>query len=110
MFTVSDAFMLSVGHVPVTVTGTVPGVFGAVHAVFCCAGLANEPVGALHSYVTTHPIESCAVAVSLEVPPTSTVHGLHCASTVSVCCGAGAVTGGGGGGGSATGIPATPGW
>ena len=28
--------------------GTVPGVFGAVHAVFCCAGLANVPVGALH--------------------------------------------------------------
>ena len=48
MLTVSDAFMLSVGQVPVTVTGTVPGVLGAVHTVFCCAGLANVPVGALH--------------------------------------------------------------
>ena len=48
MLTVSDADMLSVGQVPVTVTGTVPGVFGAVHTVFCCAGFANVPVGALH--------------------------------------------------------------
>ena len=40
--------MLSVGQVPATVTATVPGVLGAVHAVFCCAGLANVPVGALH--------------------------------------------------------------
>src|ERR671919_490611 len=56
----------------------------------------------------TQPIESCAVAVTFDVSPTVTVHGLHCASTVSVCCGA-TGGGGGGGGGSGTGLPATPG-
>src|SRR5687768_5155702 len=57
----------------------------------------------------THPIESCAVAVTFDVSPTVTVHGLHCASMVSVCCGF-STTAGGGGGGSGTGLPATPGW
>ena len=43
----------------------------------------------------TQPIESLAVAVTLR-SPTSTVHGLHSASMVSVCCGAGGGVGGGG--------------
>src|SRR6185369_11840908 len=99
MFTVSDAVLLSVGHVTVTVTGTVPSCCGAVQIVCRWAALANVPVGALHRYVTAQPIESCAVAVTVEVCPTWTVHGLHSARTVKVCVGAGAGAGGGGGGG-----------
>ena len=58
----------------------------------------NVPVGALHAYVTAQPIESIAVAVTVDTCPTSTVHGLHCAVTVRLCCGAGGGGGGGGGG------------
>src|SRR5437773_874720 len=89
MFTVSDAVLLSLGQVTVTVTGTVPSCIGAVHSVCRSAGFASVPVGAVHRYVTAQPIESSAVAVTVELLPTSTVHGLHCAFTVSVCCGAG---------------------
>jgi uncharacterized protein YkwD len=96
MFTVSDAVLLSVGQVTVTVTGTVPGCGGAVQIVERSAGCASVPVGALQRYVTAHPIESVATAVTVDVLPTSTVHGLHSAFTVSVCGGGG---GGGGGGG-----------
>src|SRR5207245_11625641 len=94
MFTVSDAVLLSVGHVTVTVTGTLPSCCGAVHSVCRSAGCASVPVGAVHRYLTAHPIESCTVAVTVELFPTSTEHGLQSAFTVSVCCGAGA--GGGG--------------
>jgi hypothetical protein len=82
MLVVSDADFWSDAHVPVTVTGTVPTLFGAVHTVFCCAAFANVPVGALHRYVMVQPIESCAVAVTCDVAPVSTVHGLHAALTV----------------------------
>src|SRR2546430_454789 len=99
MLTASDAVLLSVGHVTVTVTGTVPSCCGAVQIVWRCAALAKVPVGALHRYVTAQPIESMAVAVTVDVWPTCTVHGLHSAFTVSVCVGAGAGAGGGGGGG-----------
>jgi hypothetical protein len=48
MFTVSLAVLLSVGHVTVTVTGTLPSVCGAVHSVDRSAGCASVPLGALH--------------------------------------------------------------
>src|SRR4051794_14206692 len=99
ILTVSLAVLPSCGHVTVTVTGTVPGCCGAVHGVCRLVRSENVPVGALQLYVTAHPIESIAVAVTVETCPCSTVHGLHCARTVSVCCGAGAGVGGGGGGG-----------
>src|SRR5215210_1787713 len=85
MLTVAVAVLLSVGHVTVTVTGTVPSCAGAVHA-----------------YVTAHPIESRAVAVTVDTLPTSTVHGSHCAVTLRLCCGAGGGGGGGAGGGGGT--------
>ena len=43
----SDAVLLSVGQVTVTVTGTVPSWFGAVHTVWRAVGFANVPVGAV---------------------------------------------------------------
>src|SRR5438552_10505343 len=85
MFTVSDAVLLSVGHVTVTVTGTVPSFWPAVHSVWRAVAFANVPLGAVHRYVTAQPIESCTVAVTVELWPTCTVHGLHAARTVSVC-------------------------
>src|SRR5438876_825164 len=63
MFTESDAVLLSLGQVTVTVTGTVSVCIGAVQSVCRSAGLASVPVGALQRYVTAHPIESCADAV-----------------------------------------------
>src|SRR4051794_29035344 len=98
-FTVSLAVLPSCGQVTVTVTGTVPGCCGAVHGVCRPVRSLNVPVGALQAYVTAQPIESIAVAVSVDTCPTSTEHGLHCARTLSVCCGAGAGGAGGGGGG-----------
>src|ERR1700680_409057 len=98
MFTVSDAVLLSVGHVTVTVTGTLPSCPGAVQIVCRSAGCASVPLGAVHRYVTAHPIESCAVAVTVDVFPISTVQGSHAAFTVRVCTGAGGGGGGGGGG------------
>src|SRR3989442_13747684 len=95
MFTESDAVLLSLGHVTVTVTGTVPVCIGAVHSVCRSAGFASVPVGALQRYVTAQPLESCAVAVTAEPLPTSTVHGLHCARTDNVSCGAAGAGGGG---------------
>src|SRR6476660_4035223 len=103
MFTVSLAVLPSCGQVTVTVTGTVPGCCGAVHGVCRPVRSVNVPVGALQLYVTAHPIESIAVAVTVDTWPTSTVHGLHCARTVSVCCGAAGAGGGGGGAGGAGG-------
>src|SRR4051812_38788621 len=97
--TVSDAVLLSVGQVTVTVTGTGPSWFGAVHSVERSAGCASVPAGALQRYVTAQPIELCAVALTVELFPTSTEHGLHSAFTVRVCAGAGAGGGGGGGAG-----------
>src|SRR4051812_39514648 len=102
MFTEAVAVLLSVGHVTVTVTGTVPSCAGAVHGVCRPVRFVNVPAGALHAYVTEQPIESSAVAVTVDTLPTSTVHGSHCAVTVRLCCGAGgagAGAGGGGGGG-----------
>ena len=102
MFTVSLAVLPSCGQVTVTVTGTVPGCIGAVHGVCRPVRSVNVPVGALQLYVTAQPIESTAVAVTVDTWPTSTVHGLHCARTVSVVLRlAGAAGGGGGGGGGA---------
>src|SRR5712664_2115845 len=101
MFTVSDAVLLSLGHVTVTVTGTVPSCCGAVHSVDRSEGCASVPVGADHREVTAQLIESCTVAVTVELLPTSTVHGLQSAFTVSVC--SGGRTGGGGGGGAGAG-------
>src|SRR5947199_8911311 len=104
MLTVSDAVLLSLGHVTVTVTGTLPSCCGAVHSVERSDGCASVPVGADHRYVTAQPIESWTVAVTVELLPTSTVHGLHSAFTVRLWTGgAGAGTGvgaGGGGGGT----------
>jgi hypothetical protein len=102
MFTVSLAVLPSVGQVTVTVTGTGPSWFGAVHGVFCERPFVNVPAGAFHEYVTLQPIESVATAFTVDVFPTSTVHGLHEAFTDSSCTGAGAGGGGGGGGGGAT--------
>src|SRR5688572_2123704 len=96
MLTVSDAIWLSVGHVTVTVTGTVAASCPAVHSVSRLVGLANVPLGALQRYVTAQLIELCTVAVTVELVPTGTVHGLHAASTDRVCT---CATGGGGGGG-----------
>src|SRR5258707_2764075 len=104
MLTVSDAVLLSDGHVTVTVTGTLPVWPGAVQSVERSAGCAIVPVGAVHRYVTAQLIESCTVAVTVELLPTSTEHGLQSAFTVRVCCG---TTGGGGGGGGAGGGGAT---
>src|SRR4029079_14138899 len=109
MFTVSLAVLPSCGQVTVTVTGTVPGCCGAVHGVCRPVRSENVPVGALQLYVTAHPIESTAVAVTVDTWPTSTVHGLHCARTVRLCVGAGG--GGGGvwaGGGAAAAAGAAP--
>src|SRR5713101_1577628 len=100
MFTVSDAVLLSLGHVTVTVTGTAPSCIGAVQSVCRSAGFASVPVGAVHRYVSAHPIELWALAVTVELLPTSTVQGLQSAFTESVCSGA---RGGGRGGGGAGG-------
>ena len=104
MLTVSDAVLLSDGQVTVTVTGTLPSCCGAVHRVTRSAGCASVPLGAVHRYVTAQLIESCTVAVTVDVWPTSTVHGSHAALTVRLCTGAGsgrgvgaAAAGGGGG-------------
>src|SRR6185436_12205106 len=98
MLTVSIAVRLSVGHVTVTVTGTVPAWPGAVHGVCRCVALVNVPDGAVQRYVTAQPIESIAVAVTVEGWFTGTVPGLASARTVSVCGGAAGGGGGGGGG------------
>src|SRR5438128_6032710 len=103
MLTVSDAVLLSLGHVTVTVTGTVPSWFGAVQSVCRSAGFASVPLGAVHRNVTAQPIELCGIAVTVELLPTSTVHGLHCARTDRLCSGARAGGGGGGGGGGGAG-------
>src|SRR6185436_2882259 len=92
MLTVSLAVLPSCGQVTVTVTGTVPGCCGAVHGVCRLVRSENVPVGALQLYVTAHPIESIAVAVTVGTWP-----------TVSVCCGAAGAGGGGGGAGGAGG-------
>src|SRR3977135_1700228 len=89
MLTVSDAVLLSVGQVTVTVTGTLPSCIGAVQSVDFSDGCASVPVGGVHRYVTAHPMELCGVAVTVELLPTSTEHGLHSALTVKVCTGAG---------------------
>src|SRR5215210_6196720 len=102
MLTVAVAVLLSVGHVTVTVTGTVPSCAGAVHGVCRAVRSVKVPAGALHAYVTAHPIESRAVAVTVDTLPTSTVHGSHCAVTLRLCCGAGGGGGGGAGGGGGT--------
>src|SRR2546430_3373223 len=104
--TVSDALLLSCGQVAVTVTGTGPSCIGAVHGVDCAVALVNVPAGALHRYVTVQPIESFTVAVTVDVLPTSTVHGLQAAFTDSVCSGAGGGGGGGSGGGGGAPKPA----
>src|SRR5688572_10258439 len=98
MLTVSDAVLLSVGHVTVTVTGTVPSWFGAVHSVERSVAFANVPLGADQRYVTAQLIELVAVALTVELRPTSTEHGLHSALTASWCSGAGGGGSGGGGG------------
>src|SRR5476651_97840 len=110
MLTESDAVLLSLGHVTVTVTGTVPSCIGAVQSVDRSAGLASTPEGAVQRYVTAQPIESCAVAETVELLPTSTVHGLHCAFTVRMCSGGGGGGGGDGGGGGGGAYVRTPGW
>src|SRR5215210_7759515 len=103
MLTVSVAVLPSCGQVTVTVTGTVPSCAGAVQGVSFAVAFAKVPLGADHAYVTEQPIEDCGIAVSVEILPTSTEHGLHCALTVRSCAGAGgAGAGGGGGGGGAT--------
>src|SRR5262245_8222158 len=94
MFTVSDAILLSVGHVTVTVTGTVPSCCPAVHSVCCAVAFAKAPDGAVHRYVTAQLIESITVAVTVELCPTFTVHGCHPALPLSRCSG-GAGAGGG---------------
>ena len=103
MLTVSDAVLLSVGQVTVTVTGTLPSCCGAVQSVARSAGCASVPLGAVQRYVTAQPIESCTVAVTVDVLPTSTVHGSQAALTVRLCTGARRRRrrrrGGGGGGG-----------
>ena len=47
--TLADAVFLSLGHVTVTVTGTVPTWFGAVQTVCAAVGFAKLPVGAVHA-------------------------------------------------------------
>src|SRR3954469_8848094 len=103
MLTVSDAVLLSDGQVTVTVTGTGPGCCPAVHVVERSAGCARVPVGAVQRYVTGQLIESVTVAVTVDVLPTSTVHGSHAALTVKLCTGAGGGAAGGGGGGGGRG-------
>src|SRR5213080_5375842 len=87
MVTVSVAVLLSVGHVTVTVTGTDPSCCPAVHSVERSEGCASVPLGADQRYVTAQPIESVAVAVTVELRPTSTEHGLHSAFTLRLCGG-----------------------
>src|SRR5579872_5449972 len=98
MFTVSVAVLLSLGHVTVIVTGTVPGCV-VVQRVWRSAGCAIVPEGAVQRYVTAHEIESVTVAVTVELWPTSIVQGSHAARTLRLCCGATGASGGGGGGG-----------
>ncbi len=104
MLTVSDAVLLSDGQVTVTVTGTLPSCCGAVQIVERSDGCASVPPGAVQRYVTEQLIESVTVAVTVDVFPTSTVHGSHAALTLRLCTGAGiagagvgAAAGGGGG-------------
>src|SRR3954452_15361049 len=99
MLTVSEAVLLSDGQVTVTVTGALPSCCGAVHGVERSAGCARAPLGAVQRYVTEQLIESVTVAVTVDVLPTSTVHGSQAALTLRLCTGAGAGVGGGGGGG-----------
>src|SRR5947207_1072892 len=102
MFTVSDA-RPPLPSSTVTVTGTGPSWFGAVHSVCRSAGEASEPVGAVQRYVSTSPSGSRASAVHVELFPTSTVIGSQVALTVGGrFCGAGAGGGAGGGGGGGT--------
>src|SRR2546422_517862 len=63
MFTESDAVLLSLGQVTVTVTGTVPVCIGAVQSVCRSAGLARAPVGTfqLPPKPTKNPFFDCAV-------------------------------------------------
>ena len=56
--------------------------------------------------MTAQPVESVATALTVDVLPVSTVHGLHDAFTDSSCTGAGG--GGGGGGGADGGVVPTP--
>src|SRR6266581_4565832 len=86
-------------RIAVTVTGTLPSCCGAVQIVDRSAGCASVPIGAVQRYVTAQLVESCAVAVTVELLPTSTEHGLQSAFTVRLCTGAGRGGGGGGGGG-----------
>src|SRR3954447_23157357 len=104
MFTVSDAVLLSDGQVTVTVTGTLPSCCGAVHVVERSEGCASVPPGAVQRYVTAQLIESVTVAVTVDVLPTSTVHGSHAARTLRLCTadGTGGADGAGAGGGGGT--------
>src|SRR4051812_48689617 len=102
MLTVSLAVLPSLGQVTRTVTGTGPGWFGAVHGVLCDRPFVKVPAGALHSYVTEQPIESVTTALTVDVLPTSTVHGLHDARTDNSWAGGAGGGGSGGGGAGAT--------
>src|SRR5438093_1432295 len=62
MLTVSDAVLLSVGHVTVTVTGTLPSCCGAVQIVDRSAGCATVPIGAVHPSVTEQRVDPCTVS------------------------------------------------
>src|SRR5260221_12008999 len=95
MLTVSEAVLLSVGQVTVTVTGTVPSCCDAVHSVCWLVALANVPDGAVQRYVTAQLIESCTGAVTVELWPTFTLPGLHSALTFSRWSGGGGCGGSG---------------
>src|SRR5207247_8733964 len=97
MLTVSDA-VPPLPSFTVTVTGTVPSCIGAVHNDWRSEGFASVPVGAVHRYVRTSPSGSRASAVTVELLPSSTVHGSHYSLTVGGrlwCAGCRGVGGGG---------------
>src|SRR3954447_2159231 len=82
----------------VTVTWTGPSCCPAVQRVDRLVALASVPEGAVHRYVRLSPSGSVAVAVSVQLRPTSTVAGSQTACTVG-----GRLGGASGGGGAAAG-------
>ena len=107
MLTVADAVLLSVGHVTVTVTGTVPCLLRRrPDASTRSAGCASVPVGAVQRYVSAQPSRSCASpspSSSGRLPPCT---GRTARATVerhdpARAAAAAAAAGGGGGGGGA---------